>query len=61
MHHGTGVDGDLHLCIQNYALCRGLFYSKDPHIKLLHLVHNTVLIPYIFLLCRLEINYTKEL
>jgi hypothetical protein len=37
------------------------FVFKDPHIKFLYLAHNSILILYIFLLCRLKINHVMEL
>jgi hypothetical protein len=37
------------------------FVFKDPDIKLLYLVHNTVLILYIFHLYMLKINQLREL
>jgi hypothetical protein len=37
------------------------FVLKDPQIILLYLAHSTLLLLYIFLICRFKINHVKEL
>ncbi len=57
LQQGTPVDGNSHLCIKSHYPKKGLFLKI--HIFNHCILYNTVLIPYIFLLCSLQIEPCK--
>ncbi len=59
LQHWTGLDG-IRICASKATTPSKGFKFKDSHIKLLYLLDNTILILYLFLLCRLKINHVKE-
>ncbi len=56
LQNGTGVEGNSYPCIKRHYSCKGFLLLKTHLLIILYILHNNVLILYIFLLCRLKIK-----